>query len=159
MTGERADATSRREFLALTGAALALGLGVFARPRPGGGDEMAAARDPNAPEKLEKSDAEWQKLYRRHLAEDGLLAVHISNKFLAFEPVVRRVGEAAGLHAIHIVSDYDFEMGATSAEWTLLAAKPETLAPLAAKGRPPAAPPAENALWTDDYANVMAILH
>jgi peptide-methionine (R)-S-oxide reductase len=63
MTHERGDTTSRRGFLALAGAALVAGLGVFARPRAmRGGDEMAAARDPNAPEKLDKPDSEWKKL-------------------------------------------------------------------------------------------------
>jgi spermidine synthase len=102
--------------------------------------------------------AEAFQLYKRHLAQDGLIALNISNKFLGYAPVVRRIGEAIGLHAIHIVSDYDFEMGVAAAEWMLLTAKPETLAPLESKAvaYDPAADGA--ALWTDDYANVMAIL-
>jgi peptide-methionine (R)-S-oxide reductase len=63
MTREPTGKSSRRGFLALAGAVLLGGIGVFARPRAmRGGDEMAAARDPHAPEKLEKSDAEWRKL-------------------------------------------------------------------------------------------------
>jgi peptide-methionine (R)-S-oxide reductase len=64
MSPERGDTTSRRSFLALAGTALvALVVGVLARPRAmRGGDEMAAARDPAAPEALDKPDAEWRKL-------------------------------------------------------------------------------------------------
>jgi hypothetical protein len=100
------------------------------------------------------------RVYRRHLKPDGVLAVNISNKFLDFEPVVRKIGDATGLTAIRIDSANDLKVGASAAVWMLLCAQPNLLDPLVAKASPaPATPPGATALWTDDYANVMSILH
>ncbi len=99
------------------------------------------------------------RLYRRHLESDGVLAVNISNKFLEFEPVVRRIGEATGMNAIRIDSAYDLNVGLTAAAWMLLSAQPGLFDPLADKARP-APEPSDRArrLWTDDYANVLSIV-
>jgi peptide-methionine (R)-S-oxide reductase len=61
MMNRRDHTTSRRGFLTLMGAALAA---LLARPRSvrGGVEDMAEKRGPNAPERLEKSKAEWKKL-------------------------------------------------------------------------------------------------
>jgi spermidine synthase len=97
-------------------------------------------------------------VYRRHLKDDGVLAVNISNKFLNFESVVRNLGTATGMRAVRIDSPYDFSGGTTAAQWKLLSAQPGTFDALASKATP--APPADPgaALWTDDYANVLSIL-
>ena len=104
--------------------------------------------------------AEAFALYRRHLKDDGVLAVNISNKFLDFESVVRALGAANGMHAIRIDSPYDLEGGITAAQWMLLSAKPGTFDALASKATPAPAgsPDSGAALWTDDYANVLSIL-
>ncbi|HKA15065.1 MAG TPA: fused MFS/spermidine synthase [Myxococcota bacterium] len=98
------------------------------------------------------------RVYRRHLAPDGLLAVNISNKFLDFEQVVRSVGGAAGMDAIRIDSAYDLDIGIAGAIWMLLAPQPGLLAPLAEKASPAPAEPPRTAMWTDDYANVLSIV-
>ncbi len=104
--------------------------------------------------------AESFQLYRRHLESDGLLAVNVSNKFLEFEPVVRRIGEVTGLSAVRIDSDNDLNVGRSAAVWMLLSAQPGVLEPLAGKARPAPADPGDPArmLWTDDYANVLSIV-
>ena len=61
MTNERDRSIHRRGFLALGGAGIAVGLfGPLAAC--GGEEEMAEKRGPGAPEKLDKSKAEWKKL-------------------------------------------------------------------------------------------------
>jgi hypothetical protein len=101
--------------------------------------------------------AESFQLYRRHLAPDGLLAVNVTNKFLEFEPVVRRIGEATGMSAIRIDSANDLALGVSGAAWMLLCAQPAVLDPLAGRARP-APPDRARTLWTDDYANVLSIV-
>ena len=59
------------------------------------------------------------------------------------------------MNAIRIDSPYQPEQWITPATWMLLSVNPEVLADLASQASPAAAP---GALWTDDYANVMAIL-
>jgi hypothetical protein len=95
------------------------------------------------------------QLYRRHLRPDGVLAMNISNKFLDFEPVVRALADSVGMEAIRLDSPYHPEEWITPATWMLLSAKPERLAELSTHASPAEQP---GALWTDDYANVMAIL-
>ncbi len=47
------------------------------------------------------------KMYFDHLEEDGLLAVHISNRYLDLEPVVERICRELGLHARIMHGDGD----------------------------------------------------
>ena len=42
---------------------------------------------------------ETMTLYDRHLAEGGVIAVHISNRYLNLEPVVKRLAQGDGKRA------------------------------------------------------------
>ena len=46
-------------------------------------------------------------VYRRHLAPDGAIAVHISNNYLNLAPVVRRLAEHCGMKTTHIWAEGD----------------------------------------------------
>jgi spermidine synthase len=98
------------------------------------------------------------RVYRRHLKPDGVLAVNITNKFLDFEPVVRRIGAETGLTAIRFDSSYHFDVGVSAAIWMLLSSQPGIFDSLAERATPAAEVPARTALWTDDYANVLSIV-
>ncbi len=57
--------------------------------------------------------------YLRHLAPGGVLAVHITNRYVDLKPVVRGAAVALGLEAEHVPS---FENGTGwSSDWMLLA--------------------------------------
>jgi len=58
-------------------------------------------------------------LYFEHLAEDGVVAVNISNRFLDIEPVLKGVADEFGLHALFIDSLGDRPVNARSL-WVLL---------------------------------------
>jgi spermidine synthase len=98
------------------------------------------------------------ELYMRHLAPGGILAVHISNRFLDLEPVLARIGEAAGL-ATRVVHDEPGTAGhAFKTDWVLFAADPATLAaPLLAVSEPAQAR-AGQSLWTDQFNNLLEVL-
>jgi hypothetical protein len=98
------------------------------------------------------------RLYRRHLKPDGVLAVNISNKFLDFEPVVRKLAAAIGMEAIEIDSPNRLDQGIAAAEWMLLSSQPGLFAALASKAQPVSPAADDAALWTDDYANVLATI-
>jgi hypothetical protein len=102
--------------------------------------------------------AEAFALYRRHLEDPGVLAVHVSNKHLELAPVVRRLGEATGMASIERFSDTDLAHGVSAAQWVLLSAQPGRFDELARR-YPPSLAATSAALWTDDYANVLSILH
>lgn len=102
-------------------------------------------------------------VYARRLSPDGLLMIHISNRFLDLKPVVaadagdghwlafeRRYVpsiEAAGLHE-------------SESQWIALSRNPQTLARLAAAypGWTPIAARPGFAPWTDDHASVLPLI-
>lgn len=99
------------------------------------------------------------ELYVQHLAADGILAVHISNRFLDLAPVLANIAPATGLTA-RLVSDTPAANGgASKTDWVLLARAPEALAQreLALRSQPLPPQPALR-LWTDQFNNLFDVL-
>jgi spermidine synthase len=100
------------------------------------------------------------ELYRRHLAPGGIIAFHVSNKFLDLAPVVQQQADHAGLQTAYIVvPEDDDDKGAYSSDWVLVTANTNFLSqqnvqdgsynvPLKPRLR----------LWSDDYNSVLPIL-
>ncbi|PCC74424.1 hypothetical protein SAMN02745121_06684 [Nannocystis exedens] len=99
------------------------------------------------------------ELYFRHLREGGILAVHISNRYLDLDPVVRGIGEKLGLH-VEYVEDLENDEVVWQSDWMLLARRerdmdsPDLINALAPKVDPEAPYP----LWTDAYSNLLQVL-
>lgn len=100
------------------------------------------------------------QLFRRHLAEGGILAYHVSNRYLDLAPVLGTIARAEKMTALHI-DDYkgvgDDNPIKSPSTWVLLAEKPETLAPIQQWGKEPVEKP-EWRMWTDDYHNLFQVL-
>ena len=101
-------------------------------------------------------------IYRRHLRDDGVLAIHVSNHHLDLEPVVRRLAEELNWPAAKIVSSVNADLAQYEAHWMLLSGNAsfwETLAISSAVGTtlshqaPPTSP-----LWTDQFSNLLDVL-
>jgi hypothetical protein len=60
------------------------------------------------------------ELYRDRLRPDGVLAVHVSNKYLDLTPVVRSAARSLGMEAIRIYQASDPAQGHDSNMWVLL---------------------------------------
>jgi len=104
--------------------------------------------------------AEAFGLYFRHLKPDGVLGVHISNKYLDLEPVVAANAGRMGLAALVFDDDRpDSDETCYGTTWVLLLTKP-TLAgrpALSQKGKPLQEQPNFRA-WTDAFSNMWSIL-
>jgi hypothetical protein len=95
---------------------------------------------------------EAMDLYLRHLRTDnGVLAFHVSSRFVDLAPVIVGLTDAYALHTVQVGDKYSL--------WILASQNPEMLrlgplegriAPVALKRKP--------LLWTDDYSNVEAVL-
>lgn len=97
-------------------------------------------------------------LYLRHLKPGGVLAVHVSNRYLALSPVVARDARALGLEARVVSSAADETDDTADAEWVLVSARPDFFrSPLLKEATMPETRPALRA-WTDDYSNLYSIL-
>ncbi len=100
------------------------------------------------------------RLYFSHLAAGGVLAVHVSNRFLNLAPVVARAASALGKQAVMIESQGEAgERILKSSEWILLTSGRPLAARLARAGHGELLGPAGGTrLWTDDYSDVLASL-
>jgi len=98
-------------------------------------------------------------LYLRHVKPDGIVAFHLSNRFLNLVPVVARLAKENGVHAV-LVSDSGKDDDNTTSDWLLLSRDPKALAAPQIEDASPEAPEEQAGwrTWTDDYSNLVQIL-
>jgi len=97
-------------------------------------------------------------LFMQHVAPEGILAIHISNRFLDLKPVLANIADSLGLKA-RLVSDSPTGGGSASiTDWVLIT---RTDAPFAHELLAVAAPIEPNpsfSLWTDQFNNLLDVL-
>ena len=100
--------------------------------------------------------------YLRHLQPDGIVAFHVSNRFLDLIPVVARVAAELKLHAVLISDDPEDEDKTirSRSDWVLVSRDPQALEAdaIVEAGATPAEDRPEWRTWTDDYSNLIQIL-
>jgi hypothetical protein len=97
-------------------------------------------------------------LYMRHLRADGIVAFHVTNRFLALAPVVERIAAARGLVAV-LVQDKAEDSDLRSTDWVLVARDPATLQRQGIAGATtPFTPIPGLRAWTDDFNNLFTVL-
>lgn len=103
--------------------------------------------------------------YRRHLAPNGLLALHISNRFLDLKPVLSAAAESgwtARLRKTKKPSKDEKEFIFSASEWVVMSPDPQTIANLEkATGRQywTVLPKAEGfERWTDTYSSLLPLI-
>jgi hypothetical protein len=101
-------------------------------------------------------------VYLKHMKPDGIVAFHVSNRFLELIPVVARLAKEHGAHAVLVTDDPedDDDSLRSKSDWVLVSRDPAALKHEAivegggveAEDRP------EWRTWTDDYSNLIQIL-
>ncbi len=97
--------------------------------------------------------------YRRHLRPDGVIAVHVSNRYLDLQPVVLKAAAHLGMQAL-IVDAEAGDRNRWASNWVLVTGNqalvdhPDVQAARSA----PKPRAGDLALWTDDYTSLVAIL-
>ena len=101
---------------------------------------------------------EAMDVYMRHLQSDGVLAVHISNRYLDLVPVCQRAAEHVGRVALVIEEPSDRMAHAST--WVLITSNLELLQrqPFEGAAIEAAAAPPHFKGWTDRYSNVWSVL-
>ncbi|HEY6391220.1 MAG TPA: fused MFS/spermidine synthase, partial [Bryobacteraceae bacterium] len=101
-------------------------------------------------------------LYFRHLKPNGILAVHVSNRYLDLAPVVSRNAQDVGKAALQVDDDGDGFDYLTSSDWILVTSDPAigmfTDRIFQAEGITRARMRRDLRPWTDDYSNLFQIL-
>ncbi|HEX4882854.1 MAG TPA: fused MFS/spermidine synthase, partial [Casimicrobiaceae bacterium] len=97
-------------------------------------------------------------IYRKHLKPDGVIAFHVTNRFLDLVPVVDALAKAHGLAAVWIDDDGAGTLASRS-DWVLLSADAGRFeAPQIAEVAQPLRARPDWRLWTDDFNNLVQVL-
>ncbi len=100
------------------------------------------------------------RLYFDMLEPRGILALHISNRYLRLEPVLANLAEDRGYARLLQHGDTGDVRGAVEASWVLLARFPEDFGALGSDSRwtlAPLAPEPAVGTWTDDFHNLLSV--
>ena len=98
------------------------------------------------------------ELFRKHTAPGGIIAYHVSNRYLDLAPVLGMITKALGMQALQI-DDFKSEGSSikSPSSWVLLAEDAATLESLREYGKTPDDKPGWR-MWTDDYHNLFQVL-
>jgi hypothetical protein len=103
---------------------------------------------------------EAMQLYARHLKPDGILALHISNRYLNLEPVCEGGAEFLGRHAWTVSDDGVDGAYLSSSTWVLVTS--DANLPKSSQFVNADITPSKTIKnfrpWTDDYSNIVQIL-
>jgi SAM-dependent methyltransferase len=99
-------------------------------------------------------------LYLKHLKPDGVIAVHISNRYLDLQPVVERLAAEFNLSTACISDDNTEAWWLYDTTWMLVTRNKALLdnSDVYAATDEPKKNPRPAALWTDDSANLYSIM-
>jgi spermidine synthase len=99
------------------------------------------------------------ELYFRHLNANGVLAIHVSNKYLDLNPVVKAVAESLGRHATTVVNPADAKNEVFTSTW-MIVGKTDTALESTSFPTERMIVQKKNAVrpWTDDYSNLIETL-
>lgn len=101
---------------------------------------------------------ECGKLYLKHLAEDGILAVHVTNRHVNLVPVCNGLAKEFGFKGLATVSFRNPDVGTNQATWILLSRSAESLDRIDF-GKTQTSPLGEEAiLWTDNFSNLLSVM-
>jgi SAM-dependent methyltransferase len=98
-------------------------------------------------------------IYLKELKPEGVLAVHVSNRYLDLQPVVERLASEYALQCATI-SDEEHEWWVYPTTWILLTKNQALLETedISSVSETPVGDASAKPLWTDDYASLYGIL-
>ena len=97
------------------------------------------------------------QIYLAHLREDGILAVHVTNRFVDLLPIVQRLADVTGLSAIYVENYSNSSRAVSSSDWVLLT-KNQAFLDLEIVHEDEEEMPAPGPLWTDDFSSLFRVV-
>lgn len=99
-------------------------------------------------------------LYKKHLAPNGILAVHTSNRHLRLAPVTARLADATGWSSVLIVNSDDDSADQAASDWVLATASEFVLADpeVMLRGEVLTNKHEDAPLWTDTFSNLRQVM-
>jgi len=98
-------------------------------------------------------------VYLKNMQPDGIIAFHVTNRFLNLAPVVKRIADEHGLHTTLISDDPEDVSDFSRTDWVLVSRSATALAhPHIAEAAKTIGNIAGLRLWTDSFNNLFKIL-
>ena len=102
------------------------------------------------------------QVYLRKLRPGGLIAFHISNRYLDLEPVIEGIDQSLGLAGLSerfLVTEADARRGESSSTWVVIARDRADLARFAhdPRWKPVRRDPGLR-VWTDEFSNILSVI-
>jgi hypothetical protein len=101
---------------------------------------------------------EAMELYRRHVNDDGAIAIHISNRYLDLRGVVQQLAEAIGWRALWITDDPPENSHLFRTDWVIVTNNMALFNRLSEQGGAEMKLARALRPWTDDYNNLFDVL-
>jgi hypothetical protein len=96
--------------------------------------------------------------YRQLLRPGGVLAIHISNRFVDLQPITRSIANQLNCSAVYIPSKADPTQGAFSASWVLISYDDEFLQSQKIQEASSTWDDDRILTWTDDYSFIWKVI-
>lgn len=105
-------------------------------------------------------------IYRRQLSDNGVLMIHIANRYVKLAPMISALSQASGMAALHRLDQADAQRQTTASNWVVLSDNPDQLDRLVElSGKVDARGPSWKVLpepsdhvWNDDFASILPFL-
>jgi spermidine synthase len=100
------------------------------------------------------------EIYLKQIKPNGIIAVHISNRYLDLRPVVEKLAEHFGMDVVSISDDNEPEWWIYATTWMILSKDKKFMSTPAIMDAADAPEPQTKTtqLWTDDFTNLYSIL-
>jgi SAM-dependent methyltransferase len=92
--------------------------------------------------------------YFRLLRQDGVLAIHLTNRYLELAPVVEAAADDLGKRVVNVHSVADPGQQVIEADWALVSGSADAVKEFGNLQTKPV----KTRLWTDDYSNLFQVL-
>ncbi len=98
-------------------------------------------------------------IYLKNTKPDGVIAFHVTNRFLDLAPIVKRIADEQGLHTVLVVDEADTADDSAKTDWVLVSRNAATLsAPKIGEKAVVIGEIPGLRLWTDSFNNLFKIL-
>jgi len=101
------------------------------------------------------------ELYFRHLNEEGILAIHISNMYVGLEPLIYNMAKNFNRETALVEEDKNKSEGIKSSTWILISNNQSFMKHSRVLAHTNSWPPIvhqKKIIWTDDYSNLVGLL-
>ncbi len=102
---------------------------------------------------------ESMQIYKSRLKPNGVLAFHVSNRFLILENIVKVLALEIGMEAVVVDDDQEDNEIYNSSKWVLVTSDSSFIRSIVERGLNEDWPAARySARWTDDYASIVPVI-